>query len=83
MAKHVNNLTDINSPKQNTLVINGKPTDLRVETGKALLNAHYPGIKEKQPTKIDRNKSIYTNMFDDRYEWINSDRLNDVFQGFK
>ena len=58
MAKHVNNLVDINSPKLSPLVINGTPTDLGIETGKALLKTHYPGIKEKQETKctIPRKK---------------------------
>ena len=83
MAKHVNNLADINSQKLSNLVINGKPTDLGVETGKALLNAHYPGIQEKQHTKIDRNKSVYASMLENKFEWINPDRLNDVFRRFK
>ena len=83
MAKQVNNLADIDSPKLSTLVVNGKSTDLGGETGKALLKAHYPGIKEKQETKIDRNKSIYVNILENKYDWINAERLNDVFRGFK
>ena len=83
MAKHVNRMTESSSPKLSTLTLNGRSTDPGKETGKSLLKAHYPGKKTKQRTKYDRNKSVYTNLLTDKYEWINIDRLNTVFRGFK
>ena len=83
MAKHVNAMTESSSPKLSTLTLNGRNTDPGKETGKALLEAHYPGIKTKQGTKYERNKSVYTNLLNDRYEWISVDRLSTVFRGFK
>ena len=41
------------------------------------------GIRPKKGTKYDRNKSVYTNLLQDKYNWINIERLNTVFQGFK
>ena len=78
MAKHVNRLTESSSPKLSTLTLNGRNTDPGKETGKALLEAHCPGIKTKQGTKYDRNKSVYTNLLNDKYDWINIDRLNSL-----
>ena len=83
MAKHVNKLIDTNCPKLSTLNINGVHTEPGIETGKALIEAHYPEIQPKKSTKIDRNKSIYTNMLNDKYDWINKERLENVFRGFK
>ena len=49
MAKHVNNMAEISSPKLSTLTLKqGHSTDPGKETGKALLEAHYPGIKPKK-----------------------------------
>ena len=61
MAKHMNMMAESSSPKLSTLTQNGRNTDPGKETGKALLEAHYPGIKPKQGTKYDWNKSVYTN----------------------
>ena len=83
MAKHVNIMTETRLPKLGTLTLNGRHTDPGKETGKALLEAHCPGIKTKQGTKYDRNKSVYTNLLNDKYDWINIDRLSTVFRGFK
>ena len=83
MAKHVNMMTESNSPKLSTMTLNGRNTDPGKETGKALLEAHYPGIQPKQGNKYDQNKSVYTNLLSDKYSWINIDRLNTVFRGFK
>ena len=62
MAKHVNMMTETSSPKLTTLNLNGRNTDPGKETGKALLEAHYPGIRPKKGTKYDRNKSVYTKL---------------------
>ena len=42
MAKHVNMMTEASSPKVTTLNIKGQNTDPGKETGKALLETHYP-----------------------------------------
>ena len=83
MAKHVNMMSEASSPKVTTLNINGRNTDPGKETGKALLETHYPGIQPKQGTKYDRNKSIYTSLLHDKFKWISLDRLSTVFRGFK
>ena len=83
MARHVNMMNESSSPKLSTLNLQGNSTDPGKETRKALLEAHYPGIRPKKGTKYDRNKSIYTNMLTEKYSWINIDRLNNVFHGFK
>ena len=83
MAKHVNMMSETSSPKITTLKINGRNTDPGKDTGKALLEAHYPGIRPKKGTKYDRNKSVYTNLLQDKFKWINMERLQTVFQGFK
>ena len=83
MAKHVNQLIDNNCPRLSTLNINGVNTDPGIKTGKALIEAHYPEIQPKKSTKIDRNKSIYSNMLIAKYDWINKERLENVFRGFK
>ena len=84
MAKHVNMMTESSSPKLSTLTLKqGRSTDPGKETGKALLEAHYPGIRPKKGTRYDRNKSVFTNLLQEKYNWINVERLKTVFQGFK
>ena len=84
MAKHINMMTESSSPKLSTLTLKqGRSTDPGKETGKALLEAHYPGIRPKKGTRYDRNKSVFTNLLQEKYNWINVERLKTVFQGFK
>ena len=56
MAKYVKNMSDSDSPKVSTMIVDGKATAPGKETGEALLSAHYPSIKSKQETHYDRNK---------------------------
>ena len=84
MAKHVNQMAEVNSPKLSTLSLQqGHQTDPGEETGRALLEAHYPGIKPKKGTRYDRNKSMYSNPLQEKYDWINIDRLKSYFKASK
>ena len=84
MAKLVNTMTESNAPKLSTLTLKeGRETDPGKETGQALLEAHYPGMRPKKGTRYDRNKSVFTNLLEEKYKWISVDRLTTVFQALK
>ena len=60
MAKHVNMMTESSSPKLSTLTLKqGHNTDPGKETGKALLEAHYPGIRPKK-VRDKTAKKVFT-----------------------
>ena len=45
-------MNESSAPKISTLTIKGHDTDPGEDTGKALLEAHYPGIQPKKGNKI-------------------------------
>ena len=82
-AKCVKQLTNSASPKVMTLDRDGKRTYPGKETCKALLQAHYSSMVEKECTTYDFSKRINVEELLTKYQdWINIEKLMKVLIGF-